>query len=83
MDTGYRESTESWAETLRDLHNRGLEAPLVAAGDGALGLWAALDEVYPTTEHQRCWKEFPQHITRATVNISSFNSGRGAVSFVY
>ena len=55
MDPGYRESKESWAETLRDLCNRGLEAPMVAAGDGALGLWAALDEVYPTTEHQRCW----------------------------
>jgi putative transposase len=55
MDPGYRESTESWSETLRDLRNRGLQAPLVAAGDGALGLWAALDEVYPTTEHQRCW----------------------------
>ena len=55
MDPGYRESKESWVETLRDLCNRGLEAPMVAAGDGALGLWAALDEVYPTTEHQRCW----------------------------
>ena len=55
MDSGYRESKESWAETLRDLRNRGLEAPMAAAGDGALGLWAALEEVYPTTEHQRCW----------------------------
>ncbi len=55
MEPGYRESKESWAETLRDLRNRGLEAPMAAAGDGALGLWAALDEVYPTTEHQRCW----------------------------
>lgn len=55
MEPGYRESKESWAEMLRDLRNRGLEAPLVAVGDGALGLWAALDEVYPTTEHQRCW----------------------------
>jgi len=55
MDPGYRESKESWAETLRDLRNRGLEAPMAATGDGALGLWAALDEVYPTTEHQRCW----------------------------
>ena len=49
MDLGYRESNESWAETLRDLRNRGLEAPMAATGDGALGLWAALDEVYPTT----------------------------------
>ena len=55
MDLGYRESKESWAETLRDLRNRGLEAPLAAAGDGALGLWAALGEIYPTTDHQRCW----------------------------
>jgi len=55
MEPGYRESKESWAELLRDLRNRGLEAPLTATGDGALGLWAALDEVYPTTEHQRCW----------------------------
>jgi transposase-like protein len=55
MDTGYRESTESWKGVLRDLRDRGLEAPLLAAGDGALGLWAALDEVYPATEHQRCW----------------------------
>jgi transposase-like protein len=55
MAPGYRESKESWAEMLRDLRNRGLGAPMAAAGDGALGLWAALDEVYPTTEHQRCW----------------------------
>jgi putative transposase len=55
MEPGYRESKESWAEMLRDLRNRGLEAPLTATGDGALGLWAALNEVYPTTEHQRCW----------------------------
>ena len=55
MEMGYRESKESWAETLRDLRNRGLEAPMAATGDGALGLWAALNEAYPTTEHQRCW----------------------------
>jgi len=55
MEPGYRESKESWEETLRDLRNRGLEAPMAAMGDGALGLWAALDEAYPTTEHQRCW----------------------------
>ncbi len=55
MESGYRESTESWADVLRDLRDRGLAAPLVAAGDGALGLWSALDQVFPTTEHQRCW----------------------------
>jgi len=55
MESGYRESTESWAEVLRDLRDRGLAPPLLAVGDGALGLWAALDQVFPTTEHQRCW----------------------------
>ncbi|HET8571357.1 MAG TPA: IS256 family transposase [Candidatus Limnocylindria bacterium] len=55
MELGYRESTASWAGVLRDLRDRGMEAPLLACGDGALGLWAALDEVFPTTRHQRCW----------------------------
>jgi len=56
MDEGYRESTASWSEVLRSLRERGLaQAPLLAIGDGALGLWAALDEIFPTTRHQRCW----------------------------
>ncbi|HEX6508261.1 MAG TPA: IS256 family transposase [Chloroflexota bacterium] len=56
MEKGYRESTASWGEVLRSLKKRGLtEAPLLAIGDGALGLWAALDEVFPSTRHQRCW----------------------------
>lgn len=46
---------ESWAEVLRDLRDRGLAPPLLAVGDGALGLWAALGQVFPATEHQRCW----------------------------
>jgi len=44
---GERESTESWAELLRDLRRRGMRAPVVAVGDGALGLWAALRDVFP------------------------------------
>lgn len=55
IELGYRESSASWADVLRDLRDRGLMAPLVAVGDGALGLWAALREVFPTTAHQRCW----------------------------
>jgi putative transposase len=55
MKLGYRESTVSWSEVLRDLRDRGLAAPLLAIGDGGLGLWAALREVLPTTQHQRCW----------------------------
>jgi putative transposase len=52
---GYRESTESWTEVLRDLKARGLSEPKLFCGDGALGLWGAIDQVYPETDHQRCW----------------------------
>jgi transposase-like protein len=52
---GERESTQSWAELLRDLRRRGMRAPVVAVGDGALGLWAALRDVFPATRHQRDW----------------------------
>jgi putative transposase len=53
---GLRESTESWLDVLRDLKERGLKAgPRLAVGDGALGFWSALDQVYPETRHQRCW----------------------------
>jgi putative transposase len=52
---GERESTDSWAEVLRDLRRRGMRAPVVAVGDGALGLWAALRDVFPATRQQRDW----------------------------
>ena len=52
---GERESTDSWAELLRDLRRRGMQAPVVAVGDGGLGLWAALREVFPATRQQRDW----------------------------
>ena len=55
LEDGYRESTESWATLLRDLKRRGLPAPKLAIADGALGFWAALRQVYPETERQRCW----------------------------
>jgi len=55
MTPGYRESSESWAGVLRDLRARGLNRPLVVVGDGALGIWAALREVWPQTRPQRCW----------------------------
>ncbi len=52
---GHRESTESWADLLRDLPRRGMRAPVLAVGDGALGFWAALRDVFPETRQQRCW----------------------------
>jgi transposase-like protein len=55
VEDGYRESSESWLSVLRDLQGRGLEAPLLAIGDGALGFWKALRETWPETAEQRCW----------------------------
>src|SRR5215208_5179546 len=55
LANGYRESTESWADLLRDAARRGMRAPVLAIGDGALGFWGALREVFPATREQRCW----------------------------
>ena len=55
LEDGYRESAESWASVLRDLNRRGLRAPVVAIGDGALGFWAAVRDVWPETTPQRDW----------------------------
>ena len=52
---GYRESTRSWSEVLRDLRDRGLNCPRLVAGDGHLGIWGALRNVYPEAGEQRCW----------------------------
>jgi len=52
---GFRESSESWADLLRSCKRRGMRAPVLAVGDGALGFWKALREVFPETREQRCW----------------------------
>ena len=55
LEDGYRESTESWLSLLRDLKDRGMRAPVVAVGDGALGFWSATREVFPEAREERCW----------------------------
>ena len=65
---GLRESTESWAELLRDLRRRGMQAPVLAVGDGALGLWAALRDVFPATRAQRCWVHKTANVLAALPN---------------
>lgn len=55
IEDGVRESTQSWREVLLSLKARGMNAPKLAVGDGAMGFWAALDEVYGETRQQRCW----------------------------
>lgn len=55
VEDGYRESTESWAAVFRGMKRRGLNEPKLVIGDGALGAWAALRDVYPGAGEQRCW----------------------------
>ncbi len=55
VEDGYRESTDSWSAALRDLRDRGLKTPKLVTGDGALGAWAALRDVFPEAREQRCW----------------------------
>jgi len=62
LEEGYRESKESWLEVLRSLRDRGMQAPILAVGDGALGFWAALPEVWPQTKGQRCWFHKMQNV---------------------
>jgi transposase-like protein len=55
VEPGYRESTESWSEVLRDLKERGMNCPCLVVGDGNLGIWSALANIYPGALEQRCW----------------------------
>ncbi|WP_030689403.1 IS256 family transposase [Streptomyces sp. NRRL B-1347] len=71
---GLRESTESWADLLRDCRRRGMRDPELVAGDGALGLWNALREVFPAARHQRCWV----HKVRNVVNALPQSAQPGA-----
>jgi putative transposase len=52
---GFRESSQSWADLLRSCRRRGMAAPVLAVGDGALGFWKAVREVFPDSREQRCW----------------------------
>lgn len=65
IEDGYRESTQSWADVLRDLKRRGMRAPALAVGDGALGFWAAMRDVFPETREQRCWVHLAANVLNA------------------
>ena len=62
IEDGVRESKQSWREVLLSLRQRGMRSPKLAIGDGALGFWAALEEVYPETTVQRCWMHKSQNV---------------------
>jgi transposase-like protein len=62
---GLRESAESWADLLRDCRRRGMRDPELVVGDGAMGLWKGLAEVFPAARHQRCWVHKARNVTNA------------------
>ena len=77
FQTGFRKSAQSWRELLVDLRGRGLEVCLeLATGDGALGFWKALEEVFPNTRCQRCWV----HKTHNALNKLPKSRQRNAAS---
>jgi transposase-like protein len=82
IEDGVRESTQSWRELLKGLDKRGMNVPKLAIGDGAMGFWAALDEVFSQTRHQRCWV----HKTNNIVNYlpkSVADKARAAIKDIW
>jgi transposase-like protein len=79
---GFRESSESWADLLRDAKRRGMTAPVLAVGDGALGFWKAIRDVFPATKEQRCWWHKSGN-TLAALPKSAQPAARAALAEIY
>jgi putative transposase len=79
---GFRESSESWADLLRDCKRRGMRAPVLAVGDGALGFWKALREVFPETKEQRCWFHVQANVL-AALPKSAHPGAKAALAEIY
>ena len=74
IEDGVRESTQSWREVLLKLKSRGMSPPKLAVGDGAMGFWAALDEVYPETGQQRCWMHKTMNVLNCLPKTAHVNA---------
>ena len=79
---GFRESSESWADLLRSCKRRGMGAPVLAVGDGALGFWKALREVFPQTREQRCWFHVGGNVL-AALPKSAHPGAKAALAEIY
>jgi putative transposase len=79
---GFRESTESWADLLRSCRRRGMTAPVLAVGNGALGFWKALREVFPATREQRCWFHVSSNVL-AALPKSAHPGAKAALAEIY
>jgi len=79
---GFRESAESWADLLREAKRRGMAAPVLAIGDGALGFWKAIREVFPDTREQRCWFHAGRNVL-AALPKSAHPGAKAALAEIY
>ncbi len=79
---GFRESSESWADLLRGCKRRGMRAPVLAVGDGALGFWKAIRDVFPETREQRCWWHKMANVLSALPK-STHPSAKAALAEIY
>jgi transposase-like protein len=79
---GFRESSESWADLLRSCKRRGMRAPVLAVGDGALGFWSAIRDVFPDTIEQRCWWHKIGNVLSALPK-SAHPSAKAALAEIY
>jgi putative transposase len=79
---GFRESAESWADLLRSCRRRGMRAPVLAVGDGALGFWKAVREVFPGTREQRCWFHVTSNVL-AALPKSAHPGAKAALAQIY
>jgi putative transposase len=79
---GFRESTESWADLLRSAKRRGMTAPVLAVGDGALGFWKAVRDVFPETKEQRCWFHVQGNVL-AALPKSAHPGAKAALAEIY
>jgi putative transposase len=79
---GFRESSQSWADLLRSCRHRGMTAPVLAVGDGALGFWKALREVFPDTREQRCWFHVSSNVL-AALPKSAHPGAKAALAEIY
>jgi transposase-like protein len=82
LTDGFRESSESWADLLRDCKRRGMRAPVLAVGDGALGFWKTLREVFPQTKEQRCWFHVQGNVL-AALPKSAQPGGKAALAEIF
>ena len=82
LTDGFRESSESWADLLRSCRRRGMTAPVLAIGDGALGFWKALREVFPATREQRCWFHVNSNVL-AALPKSAHQGAKAALAEIY